>query len=91
MINLGSKLTNVSIDLSAHKVYNYLNRRVPTRFALCLRYNGVTSNSQGELVMTENEIELIEMIRNHKNPEKAFITALEIILVFLKHESREVS
>lgn len=41
--------------------------------------------------MTENEIELIEMIRNHKNPEKAFITALEIILVFLKHESREVS
>lgn len=41
--------------------------------------------------MTENEIELIEMIRNHKNPGEAFVTALEIILVFLKHESREVS
>ena len=44
--------------------------------------------------MTENEIELIDMIRNHKNPEKAFVTALEIILLFVKHESsdsREVS
>ena len=41
--------------------------------------------------MTNNELELIEMIRNHKNPEKAFVTALEIILLFVKNESREVS
>lgn len=41
--------------------------------------------------MTTNEIELIELIRNHPNPEKAFVTALEVILVFLKHESRDVS
>ena len=41
--------------------------------------------------MTNNELELIEMIRNHKNPEKAFVTSLEIILLFVKNESREVS
>ena len=37
--------------------------------------------------MTENEIKLIEMIHNNPNPEKAFVMALEIILIFLKHES----
>ena len=41
--------------------------------------------------MTNNELELIEMIRNHKNPEKAFVTALEIILLFVKNEYRGVS
>lgn len=41
--------------------------------------------------MTNNELELIEMIRNHQNPEKAFVTALEIILLFVKQESRGVS
>ena len=35
--------------------------------------------------MSENEIKLIEMIRNNTDPAKAFVTALEIILLFLKH------
>ena len=40
--------------------------------------------------MSENEVKLIEMIHNHNNPDKAFVTALEIILLFLKHhESSE--
>ncbi len=40
--------------------------------------------------MTENETKLIEMIRNHTDPAKAFVTALEIILLFLKpHEQPE--
>lgn len=34
--------------------------------------------------MTENEIELIEMIRNNPNPEQALVTAIEIIIDFLK-------
>ena len=38
--------------------------------------------------MTENEVELIEMIRNHSNPGDAFVTALEIILLFLKHHEQ---
>lgn len=38
--------------------------------------------------MTENETKLIEMIRNHSNPGEAFVTALEIILLFLKHHEQ---
>ena len=30
--------------------------------------------------MTANEIKLIEMIRNHKNPEEALFLAVKIIL-----------
>ena len=30
--------------------------------------------------MTENEIELLEMIRNNENPTQAFVTAMEIIV-----------
>ena len=42
--------------------------------------------------MSENEIKLIEMIRNNSNPDKAFVMALEIILLFLKHhESLELT
>ena len=34
--------------------------------------------------MTENENELLNMIRNHKHPEQALITAIETTLNFLK-------
>ncbi len=34
--------------------------------------------------MTENEIELIRMIRENDNPEQALMTAAVIILGFLK-------
>ena len=34
--------------------------------------------------MKENEVMLIEMIRNHSNPGEAFVTALEIILSVIK-------
>ena len=39
--------------------------------------------------MTENEIKLIEMIRNHSNPSEAFATAVEIILLYIKREPSE--
>ena len=40
--------------------------------------------------MTENEKELIRMIRENDNPEQALMTATVIILDFLKqHESSE--
>lgn len=34
--------------------------------------------------MTENERTIIEMIRNHKDPATAMVTAMEIILLCLK-------
>ena len=41
-------------------------------------------------MMSGNEIELINMIRENENPEQALMTATLIILGFLKqHESSE--
>ena len=40
--------------------------------------------------MTDNEFELIKMIRENDNPEEALRTAVNIIIDFLKqHESSE--
>ena len=41
--------------------------------------------------MSENETKLIEMIRNHPNPEKAFLKALEIITLFISYEMKHNS
>ena len=41
--------------------------------------------------MTENERELIKLIRENDNPEQALVTAVNTILCFLtQHESSEV-
>jgi hypothetical protein len=40
--------------------------------------------------MSENETILINLIRNHKVPEQAIVTAIEIILLFLK-KSEDIS
>ena len=40
--------------------------------------------------MTNNEFELIRIIRENDNPEKALVTAVETILLYLKqHGSSE--
>lgn len=40
--------------------------------------------------MTNNEIELLNLIRENENQEQAIITAIEIILAYLNHhESSE--
>lgn len=40
--------------------------------------------------MTENEIKLMDIIREHSSPEEALITAIEIILLYLEQpESSE--
>jgi hypothetical protein len=35
--------------------------------------------------MTNNETKLIELIRNHPNPEEAICVAIEVIAKFVKH------
>ena len=43
---------------------------------------------KGEFSMTENEKELIKMIRENDNPKQALTTAVDIILMYLTlHES----
>ena len=37
--------------------------------------------------MPENEKKLLDMIRNHPHPEEAFLTALDIILMFVKNQA----
>ena len=43
---------------------------------------------KGEIIMglTQNEKELISLIRNHKNPTEAFEIAIELMAEFLKEE-----
>ena len=41
--------------------------------------------------MTENETVLINLIREHNDPEKALTTAIEIILSFLNHHEASAS
>ena len=36
--------------------------------------------------MTDNEKELISLVRNHSNPEKALEVAIKIILEFLEQD-----
>lgn len=41
--------------------------------------------------MTENELELLSMVRENDNPEQALITAVDIIVQYLNHrESSEL-
>ena len=42
------------------------------------------TETKGDKVMTDNEKELINLIRGNDNPEKALVTAAVIILDFLK-------
>ena len=45
----------------------------------------------GLIKMTQNELELLNLIREHNNPEQALITAIEIIVEYLNlHESFEL-
>lgn len=41
--------------------------------------------------MSENETMLINLIREHNNPEKALSAAVEIILLFLNHHEASAS
>ncbi len=44
----------------------------------------INSKTKGENQMTENEIELIDIIRENDNQEQAMVTAVEVILSYLE-------
>lgn len=62
-------------------------------FSANLNYDGIRTYvlivfERGIKIMTENEKDLIRLIRENNNPEQALMTATVIILDFLKqHES----
>ena len=54
-------------------------------------YVRIVDYERGIKIMTDNEKELIKLIRENDNPEQALMTVSVIILDFLKqHESFEV-
>lgn len=51
----------------------------------------MTDNIYNSRNLNDNEKKLIQIIRDHKHPEQALITAIETTLYFLKqHQSSEV-
>ena len=51
---------------------------------------GIVYHERGRVFLTNNEIELINMIRENDNPEQALLTATKVILDYLKqHGSSE--
>ena len=66
-----SKNVEKSIDISENA--EYTNNRTSVR----------TSKSERGILMTNNEMELLKMIRENDNPEKALDKVLDAILFFL--------
>lgn len=50
--------------------------------------NKCSEYTKGEKTMTDNELQLIEMIRNHPEPDKALEAAVAVIVTFLKREEK---
>jgi hypothetical protein len=74
---LGTKMTNLGIDFRFLPRYNLLTK--PR--SKCER---------GNIIMTENKLELIKLILENDNPEDAIMTAAAIIYDLLKqHEASE--
>ena len=90
MIKSTPLLTKLCIDFVCYLDYNFY-RNTLRQNLYDVRAIMVSFTTYKEFTMTENEVKLIEMIHNHTNPDKAFVTALEVILVFLKHHESSVS
>lgn len=57
---------------------------------LIIRLKSFTLELKGEIIMTANEIELINLIRENDNPTQALMASAVIILGYLRqHESFE--
>lgn len=82
----------LGIDLTKTPNYNFSNEHVSTILSTYYQYNipYYVLNKETQ-AMTENEIMLINLIRNHEKPDKAFVTAIEIILSFLNHHEASAS
>lgn len=77
---MGAKKTKVGIDFRHHLMYNFVIGCIPKK----------NTHREGITMMTENELELIRIIRENDCPEKAIMIATAIIIDFLKpHESSE--
>ena len=51
----------------------------------------IAPRSRKELLMTRNELELLNMIREHDDPEIALTTALDVIISYLEQGENDSS
>ena len=94
VLNLGIKMTKLGIDFDTYFAYNFATNKFRQKFLLF--YKSLLNNCLMPLytypikyrriiLMTENELKLLSIIRENDNPERAFETAIEIILKYLNH------
>ena len=86
---MGIKLTKLGIDFANLPLYNlatisfrqnFLLFKKVSKICLCTSYTCDKEN----YFMTNNEIELLNLIRDSDNPEQALVIAIEVILGYLK-------
>ena len=77
-------MSNLDIDFDVFMQYNSFKQRSSTEFYTHIMYNiHYLLFNKEILVMSENETILLNLIRQHKNPEEALLTAIQVILLML--------
>lgn len=96
MIKLGGKWSRLGIAFRFQSSYNFLIKQMSKYVdnSEYINYDGIRTYVRivnykwGIKIMTENEKELIKLIRENDNPTTALMTAAVIVLGYLKqHES----
>ena len=96
----GIKWSNLGVDFPFLPRYNLAMKQVTDYVEICLTIliyyfilkserRGTTvpiSKNERNVVMTDNEIKLINLIRENDNSEEAIITAVNVILSFLEQQ-----
>ena len=70
--------------------YNFIKNNDSTIFIQLFCYNYASAYlARSNKLMSENEMKLINMIRNHSTPGEALMKAIEIIVLFLNSNNTE--
>jgi hypothetical protein len=81
---LGTKFPNLGVEIELQLDYNFDNSTLRQYFDSVPDIMLCNNSVKEYKIMTENEIKLLEVIRNSTDPKKAILTAIEIILEFLE-------
>ena len=84
-------MTNLGIDFDTYVLYNFYKNKFRQNYILFVKIlpnnrlikSYTYSIQEGVFIMTDNELELLNLIRTNDNPEEAIIKATEIILSYL--------
>lgn len=98
MTIVGVNFPNLGIAFRFQSSYNFVIKQMSKYVdnSIKLKYDGIRTYVRigvdgGGIIMTENEMELINMIREADNPGQALMTAGVIIIGFLKQLESSVA